>query len=55
MLKSAFPRIFALSDNKLGKVKEFGFLRNNIWHWRILLRRSLFDWELHQWSDLYLH
>ena len=25
VLKKAFPRIFDLSVNKLGKVKEFGF------------------------------
>ena len=31
MLKYAFPRIFALSVNKLGKVKEFGFWSNNAW------------------------
>ena len=32
VLKDAFPRIFALSVNKLGKVKEFGFQSNNVWH-----------------------
>ena len=32
VLKDAFPRIFALSVNKLGKVKEFGFQCNNVWH-----------------------
>ena len=31
VLKYAFPRIFALSINKLGKVKEFGFWSNYAW------------------------
>ena len=52
VLKSAFPRIFALSTNKEGKVREFGSWCNNVWHWTILLRRRLFGWELHQWSEL---
>ena len=52
MLKSTFPRIYALSTNKFGRVHEFGRMRNNVWHWKILLRRRLFGWELQQWSDL---
>ena len=32
VLKVAFPRIFALLVNKLGKVNEFGFQSNNAWH-----------------------
>ena len=42
VLKVTFPRIFVLSVNKLGKVKDFGFWRNNVWHWEISLRRRLF-------------
>ena len=52
VLKDVFPRIFALSVNKLGKVKEFGTLSINGWQWEIPLRRRLFGWELHQWSVL---
>ncbi|XWS32576.1 hypothetical protein CRYUN_Cryun22dG0001300 [Craigia yunnanensis] len=51
-LKSAFPRIFTLSVNKLSKVNEFGFWSNNVWQWKILLRRRLFGWEFQQWLDL---
>ena len=52
VLKDDFPKIFALSVNKLGKVKEFGIQSNNVWHWEILLRKRLFGWELQQWSYL---
>ena len=51
MLKDVFSRIFALAINKCGKVKDFGVRSNNEWHWEIPLRRSLFGWELQQWSD----
>ena len=46
VLKSTFPRIYALSTNKFGRVHEFGRMKNNVWHWKILLRRRLFGWEL---------
>ena len=52
VLRDDFPRIFVLSVNKLGKVKDFGFRNNNVWHWEISLRRKLFGWELQQWSNL---
>ena len=52
VLKSAFPRIYALSTNKFGKVHEFGCLRNNVWPWKILLPKRVFGWELQQWLDL---
>ena len=52
MLKLVFPRIFALSVNKGGKVKDFGCWINNTWSWKIVLRRRLFGWELQQWYDV---
>ncbi|XWS40005.1 hypothetical protein CRYUN_Cryun18bG0103100 [Craigia yunnanensis] len=52
LFKKAFPRIFALFVNKEGKVQEFGEWSNNKWYWRLLLRRRLFGWELHQWHVL---
>ena len=50
-LKFTFSRIYALSINKGGKVREFGCWINDKWQWRILLRRRLFGWELQQWND----
>ncbi|XWS68203.1 hypothetical protein CRYUN_Cryun04dG0071000 [Craigia yunnanensis] len=47
-----FPRIFALSINKCGKVKEFGSWRNKVWYWKIVLKKGLFGWKLQQWHDL---
>ncbi|XVF61990.1 hypothetical protein PTKIN_Ptkin08bG0180300 [Pterospermum kingtungense] len=52
VLRFSFPRIFALVENKNGKVKEFGSFINGVWVWNIQLRRSLFDWERNQWDNL---
>ncbi|KAE8725177.1 hypothetical protein F3Y22_tig00009009pilonHSYRG00196 [Hibiscus syriacus] len=51
-LKEQFPRIYALSINKTGKVVDFGCYDNNCWSWNICLRRNLCDWELDQWISL---
>ncbi|KAK9003028.1 hypothetical protein V6N11_060599 [Hibiscus sabdariffa] len=51
-LKSLFPRIFALSHNKKGKIAEFGSKFETSWIWDIPLRRRLFDWEVFQWEAL---
>ncbi|KAE8698668.1 serine/threonine-protein kinase AFC1-like [Hibiscus syriacus] len=48
-LKNQFPRIYALSNNKWGKVSEFGSLMRNKWIWNIQTRRNLCDWELDHW------
>ncbi|XWS10695.1 hypothetical protein CRYUN_Cryun38cG0019600 [Craigia yunnanensis] len=53
VLKLVFLRIFALSVNKDGKVKDFGYWINNTWSWKINHRRKLFEWELHHWHDLW--
>ncbi|XVF49157.1 hypothetical protein PTKIN_Ptkin03bG0246000 [Pterospermum kingtungense] len=52
VLKNFFPRIFALSVNKEGRVREFGRLANGLWEWTIDLRREVFDWEKSQWDAL---
>ncbi|GMI70241.1 hypothetical protein like AT4G29090 [Hibiscus trionum] len=51
-LLSLFPRIHALSINKIGRVADFGTKQALGWTWKIELRRRLFDWEQDQWSDL---
>ncbi|KAK3206722.1 hypothetical protein Dsin_020768 [Dipteronia sinensis] len=52
LLRIVFPRIFALSSKKVGKVCEFGKWKSVNWEWDILLRRPLFDWENEQWKCL---
>ncbi|KAK2654081.1 hypothetical protein Ddye_013937 [Dipteronia dyeriana] len=49
-LKLAFPRIFVLSSNKEGAVKDFGNLEGSKWVWDIKLRRPNFGWEREQWQ-----
>ncbi|KAE8726423.1 hypothetical protein F3Y22_tig00006991pilonHSYRG00009 [Hibiscus syriacus] len=51
-LKFQFPRIFVLSTNKSGRVREFGNYVSNGWIWDIRTRRNLCDWELEQWLQL---
>ncbi|KAE8713501.1 hypothetical protein F3Y22_tig00110206pilonHSYRG00009 [Hibiscus syriacus] len=51
-LKLLFPRIFALSTNKLGTVVDFGSFDSNGWGWNIQTRRSLCDWEIEQLAEL---
>ncbi|KAK3199562.1 hypothetical protein Dsin_022977 [Dipteronia sinensis] len=53
-LNEAFPRIYALSCNKPGLVQDFGSWVGSCWVWKILLRRSLFDWEFEQWNCLHV-
>ncbi|XP_038993275.1 uncharacterized protein LOC120116977 [Hibiscus syriacus] len=51
-LKDLFPRLYALSINKMGKVVEFR--ANNVtgWVWDIQMRRNLVDCEIEQWLHL---
>ncbi|KAL4280566.1 hypothetical protein GQ457_03G000290 [Hibiscus cannabinus] len=51
-LKIKFPRIFALSRNKMGMIAEFGKKEEPGWNWNFQLRRQLYDWEISQWEDL---
>ncbi|KAE8687175.1 hypothetical protein F3Y22_tig00111022pilonHSYRG00184 [Hibiscus syriacus] len=48
-LKDRFPRLFALSNNKEGKVAEFRLHNDSGWVWDIQMRRNLVDWEVEQW------
>ncbi|KAK2638467.1 hypothetical protein Ddye_026262 [Dipteronia dyeriana] len=50
-LKEAFPRIYALTTNKVGLVKEFGRWERSKWEWKVALRRPVFNWELEQWNS----
>ncbi|KAK3225851.1 hypothetical protein Dsin_005713 [Dipteronia sinensis] len=45
----AFPRIYALANNKEGVVKDYGSWFGPKWLWKVALRRPLFYWELEQW------
>ncbi|KAL4301914.1 hypothetical protein GQ457_10G019110 [Hibiscus cannabinus] len=50
-LKDQFPRFYALSCNKSGKVADFGRKIGARWVWHIPLRRGLFDRELPYWQE----
>ncbi|XP_039072016.1 uncharacterized protein LOC120219245 [Hibiscus syriacus] len=50
-LKTVFPRIYALSLNQFGIIKEFGEFNSSGWSWYVQLRRNLCDWELEQFSN----
>ncbi|KAK2640108.1 hypothetical protein Ddye_027903 [Dipteronia dyeriana] len=47
-LRYSFPRIYVLSNNKEGAVRDFGKWIGNSWVWDVRFRRRLFDWELDQ-------
>ncbi|KAK3224465.1 hypothetical protein Dsin_011490 [Dipteronia sinensis] len=47
-LEKAFPRVFSLAKNKMGRVSEFGSWKGSRWEWEIQLRRPLFGWEIEQ-------
>ncbi|KAE8659133.1 Mannose-P-dolichol utilization defect 1 protein [Hibiscus syriacus] len=51
-LKDRFPRLFALSNNKEGKVAEFRLHSDAGWVWDIQTRRNLVDWEVEQWLQI---
>ncbi|KAK3229608.1 hypothetical protein Dsin_001489 [Dipteronia sinensis] len=49
-LRIAFPRIFALSTTKYGRLLEFGLWQGSNWVWEVPLRRVLIGWEKEQWN-----
>ncbi|KAE8689350.1 Pescadillo-like protein [Hibiscus syriacus] len=51
-LKDRFPRLFALSNNKGGKVAEFRLYNDSGGVWDIQTKRNLVDWEVEQWLQL---
>ncbi|XP_039048924.1 uncharacterized protein LOC120189810 [Hibiscus syriacus] len=50
-LKASFPRIFGLALKKSGNISEFGSWVNEVWEWKIELRRGLFEWENALWLN----
>ncbi|PWA85689.1 reverse transcriptase [Artemisia annua] len=54
ILKTSFPRIFALAAIKSGSVCDFGLWDNGQWKWNVKLRRKLFDWEVEQFNSFML-
>ncbi|GAU51627.1 hypothetical protein TSUD_140380 [Trifolium subterraneum] len=44
-LSVVFPRLFSLSNQKEGKVKDFGEFANERWNWSFACRRELFQRE----------
>lgn len=51
-LKALFPRLFLLSTNKKGTVKEMGRWVSGEWVWGLEWRRNLFDWEREKEHEL---
>ena len=51
-LKEKFPRIYALSMLKNAPILKFGSWVDDMWSWKITLRRDIFDWEIDQWQML---
>ena len=50
-LKNAFRRIFALTVNKDGFIKEYEFWTDSKWEWHIHLKRILFNWKIKIWES----
>ncbi|KAK8701662.1 hypothetical protein V6N13_020045 [Hibiscus sabdariffa] len=50
-LKLSFPRVYALACQKTRVIADFGHMTEGVWVWIILLRRSLFDWEMALWDS----
>ena len=51
LLCNMFPRMFALSVDKVGTIKEFGSYSQGKWVWSIIFKKRLFGWELQQWYN----
>lgn len=52
LLKSAFPKFFALSSFKDGFLDDHGQWASDVRNWKILMRRELYDWKKDQWQLL---
>ncbi|KAK2651413.1 hypothetical protein Ddye_011269 [Dipteronia dyeriana] len=50
LMKEAFPRIFALSSNKVDCLEVYGNIVGDVWNWDILLRKPCFGREMNQWE-----
>jgi len=51
-LKSKFPRLYSLCDNKEGNLESCGEWLNDSWEWKLVWRKGLFDWENSQEAQL---
>ncbi|WJX88451.1 hypothetical protein P8452_70539 [Trifolium repens] len=51
-LKDIYPRLFSVSAQRsFDTVSNMGFWEENLWHWNLLWRRQLFQWEIDQLHD----
>ncbi|KAE8707424.1 hypothetical protein F3Y22_tig00110384pilonHSYRG00826 [Hibiscus syriacus] len=50
-LRESFPRIFRIANRKSGKVHEFRAIVDEVWTWRIEIRRQLLAWEVNIWNE----
>ena len=53
ILKSRFPRIYALAGKKLGVVSEFQVWVDDYWQWDVHPRKNLFGWEVSQGNEFF--
>ncbi|KAL9664080.1 hypothetical protein QQ045_019477 [Rhodiola kirilowii] len=44
-LKDQYPKLFSLAVVNKAKVSEMGQWVNGVWHWKVVFRRPLYDWE----------
>ncbi|KAK2405146.1 Acyl-CoA N-acyltransferase with RING/FYVE/PHD-type zinc finger domain-containing protein [Trifolium repens] len=51
-LKEIYSRFFSVSAQRCEFVSNMGFWKDNLWHWNLLWRRQLFQWEVDQLHDL---
>ncbi|MCI26266.1 hypothetical protein A2U01_0047461, partial [Trifolium medium] len=51
-LKDIYPRLFMVSAQKEEVISAMGFLEENSWHWNLVWRRQLFQWEYDQVEDM---
>lgn len=48
-LKWEFPRLFSVSLQQDCFIQHMGYWHSDVWHWNLLWRRCLYNWEI---SDL---
>ncbi|GLU02749.1 hypothetical protein SLE2022_199870 [Rubroshorea leprosula] len=52
-LANLFPRLYLLSTEKMKMCSEMGRRINGSWEWNLSWRRSLFEWEKEEASELF--
>ena len=53
-LKSAFPRLFAISLQCDASINQMGFWQDGVWVWNLRWRRRIYDWEKEDLESLLL-